>query len=1019
MARPTPPVVADFELICCIGAGSYGEVWLARSVVGRLRAVKIVHRDTFRDGRPFEREFSGIQKYEPVSRSHESLVNIFHVGRNDVEGYFYYVMELADNALAAGSAVDVTKVDAAILAGGELLPEATVSYVPRTLAADAAERGRIPAADCLRLAIALSNALVHLHQNGLIHRDIKPSNVIFVRGIPKLADIGLVTEAGESCSFVGTEGFVPPEGPGQPQADLYSLGKVLYEIATGRDRLEFPKLPPGWGDWPDHRELLELNEIILKACESDPARRYQTAGQLLADLALLQSGRSIRGARKMEARLARITWAAGLGLVVACISLTASFLERRRVHEVEAEQQRESGLRARAERAEQDAKKRLAESLVARARAERRSGLRGRRSDTLEALRLAATLGAPILDLHSEIAATLALPSLDAERRFPIPEPSGALPQFCWQEGLERCAVGDLDGSVRVVRGADGVEERRLIGPGPGVTVVGPFSPDGTRLIVRYAQGEVWLWDLSEGRTSARLSAGETEFGHEFTRDSRQVAALRRDGTLRYYEAAGGVMVGEWPLGFAGTGFWFCPDGRHVAVHDVQQKVIVVAESGRREILAKYLLASDEPLQDLAWSPDSRAFAVWFQGRTDAWVYEIGNPDAPALKLSGHESQVVAVAFDPNRRFMATSSWDNTIRLWDAHSGEPLLVEAGWALNLAFSKDGAWLGARVTSRQEAVFWRVSRGEVRQALHHSGPAQISSHNAGPTHGGFSSDGRLFSAVLREDTRVWWGDFSGLPHSVPSGGGMVLFLPDALLTTGQGRLRRWTFHADPAQPMVLGQPVELQPSDRFLWLAGTDKSEVFFASEGEKVWRFDRTGARVLFQEPWLPQLFSSPSGRWLLTGGWHLDQRRLYDGESGQRQREWTQPGTGSAAFTVDDAVMFVSDARKVVKRRVSDGAELWSVPNKAGSDIGGAVACTRDGTVVATALDTRELALLDGASGTLLTRLESPDQQPITWLTFSPDGRRLAVCGSRGVNIWDLQLLREEIVRHNLQPMTW
>jgi serine/threonine protein kinase len=74
--------------------------------------------------------------------------------------------------------------------------------------------------------------------------DIKPSNVDFCRGRPKLADIGLVTDVGSSQSFVGTEGFIPPEGPGTPQADLYALGKMLYELATGRDRMDFPHLPP-------------------------------------------------------------------------------------------------------------------------------------------------------------------------------------------------------------------------------------------------------------------------------------------------------------------------------------------------------------------------------------------------------------------------------------------------------------------------------------------------------------------------------------------------------------------------------------------------------------------------------------------------------------------------------------------------------------------------------------------------------------------------------------------------------
>src|SRR5438270_12031943 len=58
--------------------------------------VKIVYRKTFEDIRPFEREFKGIQKFEPISRSHEGLVDILQVG--GTEEYFYYIMELADDA---------------------------------------------------------------------------------------------------------------------------------------------------------------------------------------------------------------------------------------------------------------------------------------------------------------------------------------------------------------------------------------------------------------------------------------------------------------------------------------------------------------------------------------------------------------------------------------------------------------------------------------------------------------------------------------------------------------------------------------------------------------------------------------------------------------------------------------------------------------------------------------------------------------------------------------------------------
>src|SRR5881296_1798641 len=99
--RP-PTNIPDHTLLRCIGRGSYGEVWLARNILGTYRAVKIVERKAFRDEEAFEIEFSGLQRFEPVSREHDGFVAILHVSRNRAGGYFYYVMELADNDSNAG-----------------------------------------------------------------------------------------------------------------------------------------------------------------------------------------------------------------------------------------------------------------------------------------------------------------------------------------------------------------------------------------------------------------------------------------------------------------------------------------------------------------------------------------------------------------------------------------------------------------------------------------------------------------------------------------------------------------------------------------------------------------------------------------------------------------------------------------------------------------------------------------------------------------------------------------------------
>jgi serine/threonine protein kinase len=225
-----------------IGGGSYGEVWLARNALGAYRAIKVIHRKSFEDDRPFEREFSGIQKFEPISRSHEGLVDILQVGRQSDS--FYYVMELADDA--GGESKPVRKWERGTEAASpahfptcspaHLRPD---TYAPRTLRQDLKQRSRLPVNECVEIALALTSGLAHLHKHGLVHRDIKPSNIIFVSGAPKLADIGLVTDADTTLSYVGTEGYIPPEGPGAAQADIFSLGKVLYEISTGQDRRQF------------------------------------------------------------------------------------------------------------------------------------------------------------------------------------------------------------------------------------------------------------------------------------------------------------------------------------------------------------------------------------------------------------------------------------------------------------------------------------------------------------------------------------------------------------------------------------------------------------------------------------------------------------------------------------------------------------------------------------------------------------------------------------------------------------
>lgn len=261
-----------------IGRGAYGEVWLARSVIGAFRAVKVVWRADYDYPEAFEREFEAIKRYEPISRRHPGLVPILQVGRSDEEGFYYYIMELAD---------DVAR-------GRDIVPE---TYRPQTMAGLMRKEGRIKAEDCIKHGESIAEALNFLHQNGLIHRDVKPANLIFSDGVCRLADLGLVALLGQR-SFVGTEGFVAPEGPGSAQSDIFSLGMVLYEAMTGKDRLDFPDLPSA----PESEQSLDLRQrvhrVICRACAHKSDERFANAH----DMALALRGERVPESRKWRRR---------------------------------------------------------------------------------------------------------------------------------------------------------------------------------------------------------------------------------------------------------------------------------------------------------------------------------------------------------------------------------------------------------------------------------------------------------------------------------------------------------------------------------------------------------------------------------------------------------------------------------------------------------------------------------------------------------------------------------------------
>ena len=276
-AAGAAPKIPGYKLFAPpLGEGAYGKVWLAQKK-GRWCALKIIYREKFGDNPdPYEREFSGIARYQRVSGKHPGLLRVDFISEKK-NGFFYYTMELGDSLVAEWQR------HPALFKLRDLVNERKQL-----------QASRLAVRDSVRIGIALADALDFLHREGLTHRDLKPQNIIFVGGQPKLADPGLVAEIrplDEIKTYLGTPGFMPPspEPPGTPQADIYGLGMVLYVTATGRPAALFPELASSLiaNDMPTG--FLMLNQVILKACAPNVAQRYQTAAEFRDKLKQLEN----------------------------------------------------------------------------------------------------------------------------------------------------------------------------------------------------------------------------------------------------------------------------------------------------------------------------------------------------------------------------------------------------------------------------------------------------------------------------------------------------------------------------------------------------------------------------------------------------------------------------------------------------------------------------------------------------------------------------------------------------------
>jgi WD40 repeat protein/serine/threonine protein kinase len=1011
-------------------------------------AVKVVERDATGDGREFARAFRGLRHYEPISRQDENLMDVLHVGPSDPESYFYSVMELADNAPAPTTADErrVAFPPRGIRSESDLWgppdprPIDPSTYRALTLRLHLERNGRLPPLECIELGLELCRALGGLHRHGLVHRDIKPSNIIFAGGRPKLADIDLVSPPESTLRRKVAEGYTPPEGAGSVRADLYSLGKVLYEISTGLDRTDFPTPPDRLPDG-EVRVWADLNEVILRACKSNPDHRYSTARELHNELLLVRAGKPIRRLRLLESRFR--TLVGGLaGLLVFAMLLMLAFIRERQLvdqlrnadserrtslihlHMANGRQAMDSGL--------------LHHAILWFTRALEFAEDRQQISDLRKRIGMLRGVAPKLVgmgfheDLINEIAfspegSRFVTGSDDGTARVwdsatgnSIGEPmrhGSAINHVEFSPEGGRVVTAGYDGFARVWSVAPVPQQLLQLPHGTNVFIAS-FSPNGRSIVTAGAWGRVCLWDAGTGwKRWERTLHTEEVLWVEFSPDGRSLVTASRDQTAGVWDVETGdprfrVLRHPGVTEFAE----FSPDGRRLltACRDGVLR-FWSAESGLKESLE----IRHHRLNHATFSHDGTMVVTSTGGAGEpsdvrVWNSQTGQPIGAPLR---HDNRVRFSAFSPDDRWIATAGHDGQVLLASVGTpGAPIRLTLGdrtWAL--AFSPDNRRL---LTAGREPIWrlWAIDAYESMDSPSASGAAW------GGAAAGLGDDGKWLWAWSIERERLWKRQTNSFQLMLDSqwSEGRMIWIQDRFDRNAE----RYLHHRNDNRLEVLnlatlepmGVPLPENPSLSSASLS-VDGRFVFTGDGAGQVITWDVSSGRpvgnpVRTPFPRIGRIVNNHSGDTLfivgigpnlVSRGAALIHREI-GGERLGWLREWPPRVTGSAVFSQDDATLWFGGGAgfrreptevAMVETRMDRERAAFPHPDNVGwlkLHPGGKILFTggADGLV-------RSWGIHSGTEAGPPMHHESG----VSWIATMPDGRRILSGTSDGsARIW-------------------
>jgi serine/threonine protein kinase/tetratricopeptide (TPR) repeat protein len=380
-----PGMLGDFRIVRQVGRGGMGVVYEAEQVsLGRRVALKVLPFASMLDPRALQRfrnEATAVAQLD-----HPHIVDVYGVGQD--RGVHFHAMRFVDGRSLAelieglrrwSERDDTHPLNAVsdlcdLATANDNVPTLTDVGAPRATSADItvpfvqADTGRLPVNTTRRsrgssrhrptwyrsiaeLGAAVADALDHAHQQGIIHRDIKPGNLLLDgQGKIWVTDFGLARIEADTAmtatgDLLGTLRYMSPEQAlakrvvVDHRTDVYSLGVTLYELLTLRpafqgDTREEILRRIAFDEPPAPRRFdpgipIELETIVRKAHEKNPAERYATAADLAADLRRFLADEPIQArpagliprARKWARRHPTTSWA----LVAGCFSAVVVF----------------------------------------------------------------------------------------------------------------------------------------------------------------------------------------------------------------------------------------------------------------------------------------------------------------------------------------------------------------------------------------------------------------------------------------------------------------------------------------------------------------------------------------------------------------------------------------------------------------------------------------------------------------------------------------------------------------------